>query len=145
MSQQLQITKIRNSIHIYDTDQEIWCSITEKLVSFWVCFSLASENPHKKVVIGSDLYLNIISSVSRFHLILTDSYNYAILFNILINPAMMNSWFWSQNILFFYLSQKISHTGIKSFPALILFLEIVCYFEIKSGGSNPYSHHFSHH
>jgi len=42
-----------------------------------------------------------------------------------INPAMMSGWFWSQNILFLHLPQKINHTGIESFPTFVLFLELV--------------------
>ena len=56
---------------------------------------------------------------------------------ICLYPAMMSGWFWSQNMLFLHLPQKINHTGIESFPALVLFLELVYHFETKSGGSNP--------
>ena len=59
-----------------------------------------------------------------------------------INPAMMSGWFWSQNILFLHLPQKINHTGIESFPTFVLFLELVCHFETKPGGSNPYGCRF---
>lgn len=56
----------------------------------------------------------------------------------------MSSLVWSQNMLYLHLSQKTHYMEIKSFSGLVLFLELICYFEIKFGGSNLYNYCFGH-
>ena len=98
-------------------------------ISGWWCIPRTHIKKH-----GSPLLTNLSTSgsVSTWSVRVICMYTTSHLY-----PAMMSVWFWSQNMLFLHLPQKINHTGIESFPALVLFLELVYHFETKSGGSNP--------
>ena len=126
-----------------ETDQETWCSVSEKVAGIWIFCAAASEDLHNQVVTASNFHVCIRPSMSKFQLILADGYRYISFLNAPINLAATAEWSRSQVTFHHSLLENVADTFIESFAAWCFILESFSHSRTKYRGSNLDCHSFS--
>ena len=127
------------------TDQETWCSVSEKVAGIWIWIfcAVVSEDLHNQVVTASSFHVCIRSSMSKFQLILPEGYRYISFFNTTINLAATAEQSRFQVTFHHSLLENSTDTFIKSFSAWCFILESFSHSSTEFRGSNLNCHSFS--
>ena len=144
---QNQVNRCADEWTTLDTDetyQETRGSVSEKVAGIYIFDAAVSEDPHNQVVTTSNFHVCIRPSMSKFQLILAESYWYISFFNTTINLAATAEQSRFQVTFHHSLLENATDTFIKSFAACSFILESFSHSRTKFRGSNLDCHSFTH-